>query len=85
MSRHRHQRETHSCLHQLRSDWFNTFKSSSSQNRAELKPTLICWCDVMMTDVSLGQSDVPGPKGPAAVARIPGEGGERIGGGEEDR
>lgn len=35
--------------------------------------------------MSLGQSDVPGPEGPAAVARIPGEGGERIGGGEEDR
>lgn len=40
---------------------------------------------VMMTNVSLGQSDIPGPEGPAVVARIPGEGGERIGGGEEDR
>lgn len=35
--------------------------------------------------MSLGQSDVPGPEGPTAVARIPGEGGARIGGGEEDR
>lgn len=38
-----------------------------------------------MTGVSLGQPDVPGPEGPAAVARIPGEGGERVGRGEEDR
>lgn len=35
--------------------------------------------------MSLGQSDVPGPEGPTAVARIPGEGGAGIGGGEEDR
>ena len=44
-----------------------------------------CCPHVMMTDVSLDQSDVPGPEGPAASAWISREGGERIGGGEEDQ
>lgn len=39
----------------------------------------------MMTSMSLGQSDVPGPEGQAAVAGIPEEDGARVSGGEKDQ
>lgn len=38
-----------------------------------------------MTGMSMGQSDVPGPEGQAAVARIPEKDGARFSGGEEDQ
>lgn len=40
---------------------------------------------MISTAMSVVQSDIPRPEGPANVAGIPGKGGERIGGGEEDR
>ena len=40
---------------------------------------------LVMSSLSLGQSDVPGHERPPAVARIPREGGERLGSRKEDR